>query len=221
MQAQNGNLKKGFLNSVYFSVLLLYPIFIFLFVYSSDIFIILFTEKWLESVQIFQAFCIAYMIVILGIPQKNIILLTNNAKWWFYLQLKLSIIIVPITTLCVYWGVKSFLVALILAKLTYCTASMMRSCKLLNITISEYLSSFKSPVICAVISILLTLSLGKLFYFDLIILNIVLAGLFFIIIYFILMYIFDGGRLTSSALSIFPKNKIILKLAHKQNYKEI
>jgi len=97
----------------------------------------------------------------------------------------------------------------------------MRSCKLLNITISEYLSSFKSPVICAVISILLTLSLGKLFYFDLIILNIVLAGLFFIIIYFILMYIFDGGRLTSSALSIFPKNKIILKLAHKQNYKEI
>ena len=220
-QAQNGNLKKGFLNSVYFSVLLLYPIFIFLFVYSSDIFIILFTEKWLESVQIFQAFCIAYMIVILGIPQKNIILLTNNAKWWFYLQLKLSIIIVPITTLCVYWGVKSFLVALILAKLTYCTASMMRSCKLLNITISEYLSSFKSPVICAVISILLTLSLGKLFYFDLIILNIVLAGLFFIIIYFILMYIFDGGRLTSSALSIFPKNKIILKLAHKQNYKEI
>ena len=220
-QAENGNLKVGFLNSVYFSVVLLYPIFIFLFAYSSDIFIILFTEKWLESVLIFQAFCIAYMIVILGIPQKNIILLTNNAKWWFHLQLKLSIIIVPITTLCVYWGVKSFLAALILAKLTYCTASMMRSCKLLNITISEYLSSFISPVICSVISILLTLSLGNIFYFELIILNIVLAGLFFIIIYFILMYLFDGGKLTSSALSIFPKNKIILKLAHKQNYKEI
>ena len=78
-QAENGNLKVGFLNSVYFSVVLLYPIFIFLFAYSSDIFIILFTEKWLESVLIFKAFCIAYMIVILGIPQKNIILLTNNA----------------------------------------------------------------------------------------------------------------------------------------------
>lgn len=220
-QAENGNLKVGFLNSVYFSVVLLYPIFIFLFAYSSDIFIILFTEKWLESVLIFKAFCIAYMIVILGIPQKNIILLTNNAKWWFHLQLKLSIIIVPITTLCVYWGVKSFLAALILAKLTYCTASMMRSCKLLNITIREYLSSFISPVICAVISILLTLSLGNIFYFELIILNVVFAGLFFIIIYFILMYLFDGGKLTSSALSIFPKNKIIIKLANKQNYKEI
>jgi len=220
-QAENGNLKVGFLNSVYFSVVLLYPIFIFLFAYSSDIFIILFTEKWLESVLIFKAFCIAYMIVILGIPQKNIILLTNNAKWWFHLQLKLSIIIVPITTLCVYWGVKSFLAALILAKLTYCTASMMRSCRLLNITIREYLSSFISPVICAVISILLTLSLGNIFYFELIILNVVFAGLFFIIIYFILMYLFDGGKLTSSALSIFPKNKIIIKLANKQNYKEI
>jgi len=220
-QAENGNLKVGFLNSVYFSVVLLYPIFIFLFAYSSDIFIILFTEKWLESVLIFKAFCIAYMIVILGIPQKNIILLTNNAKWWFHLQLKLSIIIVPITTLCVYWGVKSFLAALILAKLTYCTASMMRSCRLLNITIREYLSSFISLVICAVISILLTLSLGNIFYFELIILNVVFAGLFFIIIYFILMYLFDGGKLTSSALSIFPKNKIIIKLANKQNYKEI
>lgn len=161
------------------------------------------------------------MIVILGIPQKNIILLTNNAKWWFKLQLKLSLIIVPLTTISLFGGVNYFLATLILGKLIYCSASMTRSCKLLNISISEYLTSFISPIICAIISILLTLALGNVFYFETIILNILLAGLFFIVIYFILIYLFDGGKLTSSALSLFPKNKIILKLAHKQNYKEI
>ncbi|MEI8642474.1 hypothetical protein P4S68_21620 [Pseudoalteromonas sp. Hal099] len=158
--------------------MLLYPIFIFLLAYSTDIFVVLFTEKWIESVLIFKAFCIVYMIVILGIPQKNIILLTNNAKWWFKLQLKLSLIIVPITTISLFLGVNYFLAALIIGKLTYCSASMTRSCKLLNISISEYLTSFISPIICAIISILLTLALGNVFYFETIILNILLAGLF-------------------------------------------
>ncbi|MEL0647701.1 oligosaccharide flippase family protein [Pseudoalteromonas agarivorans] len=221
-QAENGNLRVGFLNSVYFSVALLYPVFIFLLAYAPDIFVVLFTEKWMDSVPTFQAFCIAYMIVILGIPQKNIILLTNNAKWWFHLQLKLSLIIVPITTACVYWGLNSFLIALIIGKLTYCTASMIRSCKLLNISIKHYLSSFISPVICAVVSIILTVNLGKLlFVFNKIIVNVFLAGLCYIITYFILMYMLDGKKLINNSLSVFPKNKTIIKLANKLNYKEI
>lgn len=214
-QAELKKFQKAFLSSVYFSVLLLFPIFSFGLVAGKEIFLFLFTAKWSQSVIVFQAFCIMFMIVTLGIPQKNIILLTNNAKWWFKLQVKLSFILVPITTMSAYGGIHTLLIALILSRTTYCSLSMWRSCNLLQISLKEYILNFLMPFTCCLFAALSTFFLRP--YLDISehpLVNILILALFFTFLYAFSMLLFDRNKLFQSCLVLFPDNRYFNKWCH-------
>lgn len=217
-QKKFDDFRTGFTNSVYFSVVLLFPLFTFFFISSEQIFLLLFTEKWLSSVVVFQAFCIMFGFVILAIPQRNVIVLSDHAKWWFQLQLKLSVIVIPVTTLSAYGGIKYLLVALAVSKGMYFTASMFKTCELLSLKVKDYLLSFLTPLLCC-------FSVGVAVYFlnpyiphvNIILIDIIINAVIYFIVYAVLVYIFEGKKLIKIALTQFPNNDKLKKFSQKLN----
>ncbi|WP_165727342.1 oligosaccharide flippase family protein [Pseudoalteromonas sp. 31A1] len=211
-------LRKAFIDCVYFSVLCLFPLFTFCFINSKQIFLLLFTEKWLSAAVIFQAFCIIFTFIILGIPQKNIIILRNHAKWWFQLQVKISLVIVPLTTLSAFWGLNTLLLSLIFGKCLYCSFSMWKSCQLLSLSIKRYLVSFIVPIICCATSAVVVISITQFIpNSQFILLDILASAAIFFITYLIQLFLFERKKLVIIGLTLLPNNHYLTKLAKKIN----
>jgi teichuronic acid exporter len=221
-QEKMDEFRIGFLNSVYFSVALLFPCFSFLFVVSDDLFMLLFSEKWLGASIVFKAFCISYCLIILGIPQRNVVNLTNHAKWWFKLQFKLSLVILPLITLSAYWGLNYLLLVFILGKLINVLLSMKKCCTLLSMNISEYLISFSLPVAGCIVAAILTSFLSS--YISVVregassaLLHIVTMMFVFFPVYIALLISFDYRKIIFLGLLLFPNNHHLIKLAQRFN----
>ncbi|MBG9994560.1 oligosaccharide flippase family protein [Pseudoalteromonas sp. NZS127_1] len=214
--------RKAFMNSVYFSVLILFPLFTFCFINSEKIFLLLFTEKWLNASVAFQAFCIIFAFIILGIPQKNVIVLSNHAKWWFQLQVKLSFIIVPLTAASAFLGLNALLIMLILGKCLYCSLSLWKSCQILSLDVKKYIVSFIVPLICCIVTAITT-SLITQFIPPLkfILVDITISATIFFIIYLTQMLLFDRKKIVSIGLVLLPNNQHLNKLAKNINNQEL
>jgi len=213
--------RRAFMNSVYFSVLILFPLFTFCFINSEKIFLLFFTEKWLNAAVVFQAFCIMFPFIILGIPQKNIIILSNHAKWWFQLQVKLSLIIVPLTAISASWGLNTLLITLIFGKSLYCSVSMWKSCQLLSLNIKEYIANFIVPLICCIVAAFITLLITQCISpFKFILLDIIISATIFFITYLAQILLFDRKKLVNIGLILLPNNHHIIMLAKKLNIQE-
>ena len=220
-QEQLIEFRKAFMNSVYFSVLILFPLFAFCFINSEEIFLLLFSEKWLNASVPFQAFCIIFAFIILGIPQKNIIILSNHAKWWFQLQVKLSLIIVPITAASSFLGLNALLIMLIFGKSLYCSVSMWKSCLLLSLNIKEYIASFIVPLICCIVAAITT-SLVTQFTLqsNFILLDIIISATIFFITYLAQLLLFDRKKIVNIGLILLPNNNQLNKLAKALNIQD-
>ena len=214
--------RKAFMNSVYFSALILFPIFTFCIINSEKIFLLLFTEKWINAVVVFQAFCFMFIFIILGIPQKNIIVLSNHAKWWFKLQVKLSLLIVPLTAASAYWGLNALLITLILGKSLYCSVSMWKSCQLLSLDIKKYIGSFILPLICCIVAAIITSVITQFVTsFNLILIDIIVSATIFFVTYLVQLFLFDKEKILNIGLILLPKNHHLIRLAKKLNIQDI
>lgn len=202
------------MSSVYFSVLVLFPLFTFCFINSVKIILLLFTEKWLNASVAFQAFCIIFAFIILGIPQKNVIVLSNYAKWWFQLQIKISLIIVPLTAVSAFFGLNALLVMLILGKFLYCSLSMWKSCQILALDIKSYIISFLSPFVCCIFTALTTTLITQLIPpSKFILVDITISAIIFFITYSIQILLFDRKKIVRIGLILLPNNQYLKKLA--------
>lgn len=189
---------KVYFNVTYLSVACLFPILAFLFISSHDLFLLLFGEKWLSAAIVFQAFCIVFCFIILNIPQKNVIILNDHAKWWFYLQLKLSLLVIPFSTVAAGLGLKYFLAVLVIGKFLYFYFSLLKSCKLLAISIHSYLSIFIKPFISCFFLFIAWLYIYPLcLFFDVLFIDITVTGLIFVLSYICILFCFDFKNITS------------------------
>ena len=213
--------RKAFMNSVYFSVLCLFPLFTFCFINSEKIFLLFFTEKWLNAAVVFQAFCIMFPFIILGIPQKNIIILSNHAKWWFQLQVKLSLIVVPLTAISAFWGLNTLLISLIFGKSLYCSVSMWKSCQLLSLNIKEYIANFIVPLICCIVAAITTSLITQFIPpFKFILVDIIISATIFFITYLAQLLLLERKKLVNIGLILLPNNHHLIMLAKKLNIQE-
>ncbi len=205
--------KKSYLLSIYLSVVCLFPLFVFCAISSSDIIVFLFTDKWITATFPFQVFCIMSLFIILGVPQKHIIILNDHAQWWFKLQLKLSLLIIPLTTLAAFWGVNYLLMMLMISKVIYWFCSMYKSCQLLSFQIKTYFLNFLTPMLCcfsaAAILMLLDQFVAR---HEFIFVNIIWAILLYFGSYFVLLSLFSRQKLIMIATLFFPNNKVLVFL---------
>ncbi|TEW56157.1 hypothetical protein E2R68_03425 [Psychromonas sp. RZ22] len=217
-QNKMDELKSTYLCTIYLSVACLYPFLTLFFIKSDEIFIFLFTDKWLASSIIFQAFCIMFAFILLGVCQKNIIILHEHAKWWFQLQLKLSIIIIPLTAMTAFYDLNALLISLIFAKFLYTLISMWKSCQILSLSLQYYVSSFLRPVCCCITTgILFTFIETHLLSFNNVFIGLVFSGVVFFVLYLVLLILIDFNKLINIGMKIFPSNPFLIKLSRSNS----
>lgn len=90
---------------------------IFLAFYFSDIFFnILFTKKWIDSIVIFKYFCAIALIVSLGVPQRNFIILSGGANSLSKIQLFVAVVSIPTYMVLASYSMDYFLYSLVFFK---------------------------------------------------------------------------------------------------------
>ena len=209
-QENKDELKKSFLFVVYLSVICLFPIFSFAIFNSSQIIEMLFTAKWLEATLPLQMSCVTFFFIILGIPQRNIVILKNEAKWWFHLQLKLSSIILPASALAAYYGLKPLLIMIVVGKSLYWFSSLFKACSLLSLRKRDYLASFYRPIICNLLAVGATLFVNTLLpVFNIIFINVALSAVFYFALYLLLLFFFERQKIILTLQKVLPHNKYI------------
>ncbi|MFB9217281.1 oligosaccharide flippase family protein [Vibrio sinaloensis] len=145
-------LRRSFLLTVRVSSLFMIPIFLLLGFESEAVIVTLFGEKWLQSTNSLQAFCVILALVTFGLPQKNIIVLNNESSWWAKRQLVILAFSMPLTVIVSNMGLNFLLVYLVAVKLLFATLSCLKSCNILSLKLSDYLILIIKPIVIGLLS---------------------------------------------------------------------
>ena len=196
-------LRKGFLNSIYLSALLLFPLYTFLMIEAEKIIEIIFTEKWLSSVIVFQFFCAMSLFIVLGVPQKTIVFIFNKSRSWFRLQILLLSIILPLTAFAATFNISSVLSVMLISTVVFTVSSFIKSLTLLELSKAAYIDSIKSVIVfCMFIGGILWLR--PWLFVNNVIIELALDALIILFLYFIFIVRYQFQRLELIFLSISP-----------------
>lgn len=203
-QSDFERVRTSFQNSVYLTSMLLFPVFTLLFIEADMIFSILFTEQWSSAVGVFQAFCIILLTVALGVPQKSIILICDHAQWWVSRQIILLMIIMPLTAMAASKGMAMLLVVFVLSKFIFCTISMIKSCDLLDLKLTDYLSNIRVAILgCFSFSTVLYLAENAIPLHPVI--HLVVDTTIAVSIYLFVVMLFDYRRVKATLCDLMPR----------------
>ncbi|WP_062267598.1 oligosaccharide flippase family protein [Endozoicomonas arenosclerae] len=203
-QSDFERVRSSFQNSVYLTSMLLFPVFTLLFIEADLIFSILFTEQWSSAVGVFQAFCIILFSIALGVPQKSIILICDHAQWWVRRQVTLLMIIMPLTALAASQGMALLLVVFVFSKFIFCSISMIKSCDLLDLKLTEYLGNIRVAILgCLSFSAVLYVAESTFQLHPVI--NLVVDAAIAASIYLFVVMLLDYQRVKSTLCDLMPR----------------
>ncbi|WP_445777441.1 oligosaccharide flippase family protein [Shewanella sp.] len=148
---------------------LMLPLISIAFIFSKDFFEILFTEKWFESISIFKYFCVIALVVSLGIPQRNLLILLGGATYLSKIQVVITFFSIPMYAFLISYNINLFLLALVLVKVVSFFLSLMLLTKYIDIKFISYFKILFNSVLALFLSlvfsqVLLLCCFGDIFF---------------------------------------------------------
>jgi len=159
----------------------------FLYVVADDLFIILFTEKWNYSAQLFKIMAIVGFAYPLGSIMINVILGLGHSGLNLKLGLWKKSLKVPPLFIGFLWGIEALLYALIVAHLINLIINMIYVDKVINLSVKHQLNWIFKPLFIALFIVIST----ELIVINNIYFSFIIKGGIFIISYLILIYLLD------------------------------
>ncbi|KEQ18498.1 oligosaccharide flippase family protein [Endozoicomonas numazuensis] len=203
-QSDFERVRASFQSSVYLTSMLLFPVFTLLFIEADLIFKILFTEQWSSAVGVFQAFCLILFSIALGVPQKSIILICDHAQWWVRRQVTLLMIIMPLTALAASQGMQFLLLVFVFSKFIFCTISMVKSCDLLDLTLTKYLNNIRVAILgCLTFSVVLYMTENTFQLYPVI--HLLIDAVIAVFIYLFVVMLLDYQRVKAMFCDLMPR----------------
>lgn len=151
---------------------------------AKPLFVILLGNKWLPSVAIFQALCIAYAIVPMHVINHNIMKIKGRSDLFMRTEIIKYLIFTPLLILGAVYGMIVLIAGIITFFWTGFLINAMYSRRLIDFSIISQTLSFLPVMSMAVIAALLTWSIGLFFSPALIVLLIIQGILYPILIIF-------------------------------------
>ncbi|MBS1758117.1 MAG: lipopolysaccharide biosynthesis protein [Bacteroidetes bacterium] len=108
-------IKQVFLRYLHFITFVSVGLCSLLFLISKDLFILLFTERWIFAAQLFQLMIIGGIVWPISSLMVNIISGIGNSKAYFRLEVFKKIILLPVYIFGFIWGLKGFIISYIIA----------------------------------------------------------------------------------------------------------
>jgi teichuronic acid exporter len=130
-------LKQTYKNLLKISSIVLLPLLIFFIIYSDDIFMILFTEKWIKASAIFQILCISSFFYPIHVFNLNVLTLLGKSNYFFNLEVTKKTIGIVIVLISVNYGVIGLAWSQVIASFIFVFFNSYYSKKLIDYSIYE------------------------------------------------------------------------------------
>jgi O-antigen/teichoic acid export membrane protein len=181
---------------------------------AKPLFFILFGEKWLHSVPIFQALCLAYVISPMHAINHNIMKVKGRADLFRKTEIIKYLLFTPIFFLGVFYGLKVLIAGIIIFYWMGFIVNAMYSKKLINYSIWSQLRDFLPEMIIIGALAILIFSIGILWNLNNITL-LLIQGILYLILLIFLSKVFKFS--SYQELLEIANNKINLKNLEKSN----
>lgn len=167
----------------------LYPLMVFLIIFSDQVISILYSEKWLPSSPIFKILCVIGFFNYLYHLNRSILKALNKTSVLFYTQIISGVIGIIIILCAIPYGLMSVVAAVSLNSFIGYAVVGIISGKLINYSFISQIRDILSNFLTSVLSGLFTLAISSLSFFNMY-LTIILGFIIFIFIFILLNILF-------------------------------
>lgn len=143
-------LRSTFRKIIICTTYLFFPLEILLIAISHDLIVLLFTEKWVESIQYFRILCIYSMFIPLNTINTNTYLAIGNSKLYFWVQLIKKIIGIVLLVVGVRFGVIGVTWSLAIAGFVWWVVAAVVNSRILNYGFLKQLKDVSAFLLMAV-----------------------------------------------------------------------
>lgn len=163
-----------------------------MYVISHEIILLLYGEKWLQSVYYFKLLILSGFAYPISALLVNVLSSRGNSKAFLRLEIYKKLIgTISLIVLC-YYGIKMFLYALIIQEfINGYILNIFYVAKEISISPFKFYKMIFTQIVIAIISVILTLLIFKNIELSVIIL-LIAKGILFIILYIVLNYLFKA-----------------------------
>ena len=191
LQNENERLKKGYLKTISFVALIIFPALFGLFAVSSNFIMVVYGERWLLAIVPLQIMCFAGMIKSLTPVLGNVLLAKGRSD----INFKWNSARVVLTVIAVYYGVRFGIngVAVAVTAVTFLTQPFLQKIanKSIGLHFKEYMRSLSGPFFASVIMSFLVYFLNNFLLISINpVINLSISILFGIGIYYVLLLLF-------------------------------
>jgi len=121
-----------------------------LYMCAEDIVVILFTDKWIQSVEYFKIICLGGFTFPVGLVLINVLLSKGESKKYFQLGIMKKIFQFSPFVLLIYYGINEFLYGVVVASIINFSLNVYYASKSLNISILKFWNPFTIYTVIAV-----------------------------------------------------------------------
>jgi O-antigen/teichoic acid export membrane protein len=195
IQEDTAQLKRYFLKMIRYIIYMLGPIYIALFILSEQVILFLYGDRWLLSVPVLAIFSFLGILYALGNPMGNLILAKGRADIGFWLNAGQTLFLLAANYIGVRWGIIGVAFSTLFVTLfLFFPAGFFVRHYLVKMTAGEYLDQIKKPLLFAMTAagmvLMLQSYLNALMTLS-VIQQLILYGMAFMIIYMVLLVVFD------------------------------
>jgi|GEM_PF-260326 len=192
IQENTEQLKRYFLKMIRYIITVMAPIYLLFFVIPGPVILVLYGDEWMLSVPVLGVFAFLGILYSIGNPMGNLILAKGRADIGFWMNVGQTLFLLTANYIGSKWGIMGVAVSTLAVTLCiFVPVGFFVRYYLVKMTVSEYLEQLKKPI-------LLSFAAGGVIVFlkkFLIVLSpfsqLVLLGGLFVIIYGVLLIIFE------------------------------
>lgn len=160
-----------------------------LIVIAKPVFILLFSEKWIDSVQLFQILCIAGMAIPLNNVSSQLFKGLGRSDIYFILQFIKRIIGIGVILCSIQWGLMMMMWAIVVNNYLFYLINCYYTSKIMNYTIrKQIIDILPNLLLSTILVVLFNKLMNWIFLLD-IIAQIIVASILYISIYLIVSHV--------------------------------
>jgi teichuronic acid exporter len=150
IQNDRSRVRRGFLSATFLSSVIAFPVFVGLACVADRAIPLVCGPQWTGALHPIQILCALGMLSCIGSLQAGLITSLGRANWWFYYQVVVSLLNIPIIALFAHDGTSVLLIIIVAKAYLFWPVTVAMTLRLLAMRPGAYLAQFVAPLVSAI-----------------------------------------------------------------------
>lgn len=163
LQGNTLRLNNGYLKFLRMVGFISFPLMIFLIIIAKPLFVLLLTDKWIDSVILFQILCVKGIVFPLITISGNMPLVIGRSDVYLKYSVFYSVLTIIAIIVTSPFGIKVMVVGIVVQSFIQLTVNMFLISHLLNLSLSRQLMQLKNLIVISLVAIVPAIAIRLLF----------------------------------------------------------